>query len=205
MFVYVDAALDGGVYQLALFSLELGSRSAVLHEPPQNQQCAEARPSLCCLKFIFNVGIREVHLFGDNAAALVQVLRCKAGVGRVYQQRLLKNFRYPWASWPGFTLCYHWFSGAVNPADPMSRLNDQFDGDVALARDAATRRGGNLGVSGLQDGFSADPRHSYGPLCASKGVAMRTSFLRGWGRGGGAEFHEVFLQCRLEESVGAMA
>ena len=29
-------------------------------------------------EFIFNVGIREAHLFGDNAAALVQFLRCKA-------------------------------------------------------------------------------------------------------------------------------
>ena len=32
MFVYVDAALDGGVYRLGLFSLELGSLLAVPHE-----------------------------------------------------------------------------------------------------------------------------------------------------------------------------
>ena len=36
VFVYVDAALDGGVYGLALFSLELVSRSAVPHEQPPN-------------------------------------------------------------------------------------------------------------------------------------------------------------------------
>ena len=44
--MYVDAALDGGVYWLGLFSLELGSRSAVPPEQPPNQQCAEARAFL---------------------------------------------------------------------------------------------------------------------------------------------------------------
>ena len=53
-------------------------------EQPPNQLCAEARALLWGLKFIFNVGIWEAHLFGDNAAALIQYLRCKAGVGRVY-------------------------------------------------------------------------------------------------------------------------
>ena len=144
LFVYVDAALDGGAYRLGLFSMELGSRSAVPLEQPPNQQCAEARAILWGLKFIFNVGIREAHLFGDNAAALVQFLRCKASVGGVYQQRLLKCFRYLWASCPGFTIYIHWVRGAVNPADPISRLNGQFDGDLGLTREAATRRVGDL-------------------------------------------------------------
>ena len=96
------------------------------------------------LKFIFNVGIREAHLFGDNATAPVQFLRCKAGVGRAYQQRLLKTFRYLWASCPSFTVYCHWVRGAMNPADPISKLHDQFDGDLALAREAATRRVGDL-------------------------------------------------------------
>ena len=68
VFVYVDAALDGGMYQLGLFSFELGLRSAVPHEQPPNQQCAEAQAFLWGLKFILIVGIREAHLFGDNAA-----------------------------------------------------------------------------------------------------------------------------------------
>ena len=72
-----------------------------------NQQCAEARALLWGLKLILNVGIREAHLFGDNAAALIQYLRCKAGVGRVYQQRLLKSFRYLWTSCPGLAVYCH--------------------------------------------------------------------------------------------------
>ena len=107
VFVYVDAALDGGVYRLGLFSLELGSRSAVPPEQPRNQQRAEARAFLWGLKFILNVSIREAHLFGNNAAVLVQFLRCQAGVGRVYRQRLLKSFRYLWASCLGFTVYCH--------------------------------------------------------------------------------------------------
>ena len=71
VYVYVDAALDGGVYRLGLFSLELGSRSAVPHEQPPNQQCAEARVFFSGMKFILNVGTREAHSFGDHAAALV--------------------------------------------------------------------------------------------------------------------------------------
>ena len=59
------------------------------------------------IKFILNVGSKEAHLFGDNAAALIQYLRCKAGVGRRYRRWLLKSFRYPWASCPGFTVYCH--------------------------------------------------------------------------------------------------
>ena len=70
-FVYVDAALDAEVYRLGLFSMELGSRYTVPLEQPQNQQCAEARAVLWGLKIFLNVGIREAHLFGDNAAELV--------------------------------------------------------------------------------------------------------------------------------------
>ena len=110
------------------------------------QTSSVRRRKLACgvLKFIFNVGIHEAHLFGDNAAALVRFLRCKAGVGRVSQQRLLKSFRYLWASCPGFFVYCHWVRGEVNPADPISRLHDQFDGDLALAHEAATRRVSDL-------------------------------------------------------------
>ena len=102
--------------------MDLGSRSAVPPKQPPNLQCAEARAALWGLKF--NVGIREAHLFGDNAAALVQFLRCKVSVGRVHQQRLLKCFRCLWASCPGFTVYIHWVRGAVNSADPISKLHD---------------------------------------------------------------------------------
>ena len=83
MFVYAHTALDGGLYGFGLFSMDLDSRSALPPLQPPNQQCAEARAVLWGLKFILNVGIREAHLFGDNAAALVQFLRCKASVGLV--------------------------------------------------------------------------------------------------------------------------
>ena len=169
VFVYVDAALNRGVYRLGLFSMDLGSRSTVPPEQPPNQQCGEARAVLWGLKFILNLGIREAHLFGDNAAALVQFLRCKASVGRVYQQRVLKCFRYLWASYPGFTVYIRWVRGAVNPADPI----DQFAGDLDLAREAATRRVGDLrAFPEPQDGFSVDPGRPHGALCATAGMAI---------------------------------
>ena len=202
LFVYMDAALDGGVYCLGLFSLELGSRLAVPLEQPPNQQCAEAQALLWGLKFILNVGIREAHLFGDNAAALVQFLRCKAGVGRVYQQRPLKCFKYLWASC--FTVYCHWVCGTANPADPISRLRGQFVGDLALAHEAATRRVGDLWAfpdcKTVLLWTLGIPRGSF-VLPQSWQSGLRSYAV---GEGGGAEFHEVFLQYRLEESVGAM-
>ena len=96
------------------------------------------------MNFFLNVGIREAHLFGDNGAALVRFLRCKAGVGRVYQQRLLKSLRYLWASCPGSAVYCYWVRGTANPADPINRLHDQFDGNLDLARKATTRRVGGL-------------------------------------------------------------
>ena len=71
-------------------------------------------------------------------------LRCKASVGRVYQQRLLKCFRYLWVPCPGFTNYIPWVSGAVNLPDPMSTLQGRFDGDLGLADKAAARRVGDL-------------------------------------------------------------
>ena len=142
--IYVDAAMDAGKYRLGLFSMDVGSRSVVPAEQPPNQQCAEAAALLWGLKLILNVGVREAHLFGDNAAALVQFLRCKAKVGRKFQQSVLKRFRYLWASCPGFTVYMHWVRGSHNPADPISRLCDNFNGDLGLAREMATRRVGDL-------------------------------------------------------------
>ena len=155
------------------------------------------------LKFILNVGIREAHFFGDNAAALIQFLRCKAGVGRVYRQRLLKSFRYQWASCPGFTVYCHWVRGTANPADPISRLHDQFDGDLAMAREAATRRVGDLwAFPDCKTFFYGLWEFLWVLLCSRRHDDPASVHMR-LGRGG-AEFHEVFLQCRLEESVGAM-
>ena len=124
--------------------MDVGSRSVVPAEQPPNQQCAEAAALLWGLKLILNVGVRGAHLFGDNAAALVQFLRCKAKVGRKFQQSVLKRFRYLWASCPGFTVYMHWVRGSHNPADPISRLCDNFNGDLGLAREMATRRVGDL-------------------------------------------------------------
>ena len=152
--------------------MELGSRSAVPPEQPPNKQCAEAPAVLWGLKFILNVGVCEAHLFGDNAAALVQLLRCKASVGRVYQQPLLKCFTYLWASCPGFTVYIHRVRVAVNPADPISRLHGQFARDLGLAREAATRSRRSVGLSGPQDGFSVDPGRPHGAFCASAGMAI---------------------------------
>ena len=50
----------------------------------------------------------------------------------------------PWASCPGFTVYVHWVRGAVNLADPISRLHDQFAGDLDPAREAAERKVGDL-------------------------------------------------------------
>ena len=143
-------------------------------------------------------------MFGDNAAALVQFLRCKAKVGRKFQQSVLKRFRYLWASCPGFTVYMHWVRGSHNPADPISRLCDNFNGDLGLAREVAMRRVGDL--------WAFPDRRTV--FLWTLGVPMGPFVLPhswraglwspGGGGEGGAEFHEVFLQYRLEESVGAM-
>ena len=201
--VYVDAALDAGEYRLGLFSMDVGSRSVVPAEQPPNQQCAEAAALLWGLKLILNVGVREAHLFGDNAAALVQFLRCKAKVGRKFQQSILKRFRYLWASCPGFTVYMHWVRGSHNPADPISRLSDNFNGDLGLAREVAARRVGDLwAFPDRRTVFLWTLGVPMGPFVLPH--SWRAGLWSPGGGEGGAEFHEVFLQYRLEESVGAM-
>ena len=192
----------GGGAPLVAFFDRAGSKLTVPSEQPPNQQCAEAKALLWGLKFILILGVREAHLFGDNAAALVQYLGCKAGVGRVHQQRLLKSFRYMWASCPGFTAYCHWVCGTANPADPISRLHDQFGGESSLSREAATRRVG--------DPWAFLDRKTV--FLWTLGVPMGPFVLpQTWQAGlkshtnvDGAEVHDVFVQYRMEESMGVM-
>ena len=202
VFVYVDAALDGGggVYKLGPFSMELGLRSAVPLEQPPNHECAEARAILWGLKFILNVGVREAHLFGDNAGTLVQFLWWKASLGFVYQRCLRKWFRYRRASCPSFTVYIRWVRCAVNPADPIIRLHGQLARDVGLAREAATRKVGDLwAFPERKTVFMWTVGFPTGPFVLPQAWP---SGIRPYEGGG---FHDVFLQHRLEESVGAMA
>ena len=107
-------------------------------------------------------------------------------MGRVYQQRLLKTFRYLWVSCPGFTVYCHWMRGAANTADPIGRLHDQFDGDLAMAREAAMRRVGDLWA--FQDrkiGFFMDSGNTYGSFCTPSGMGIGPPFVYGWGGEGG--------------------
>ena len=72
----------------------------------------------------------------------------------------------------------YWVRGAVNLADPIGRLHDQFDGDLALAREAATRRVGDLwAFPDRKTVFSMDPRRSQGSFCASAGAEITNLFV----------------------------
>ena len=46
---------------------------------------------------------------------------------------------------PAQTVLCRWVRGTANPADPISKLHD-LDGDLAMAREVATRRVGDLWV-----------------------------------------------------------
>ena len=177
-------AMDAGKYRLGLFFMDVGSRSVVPAEQPPNQQCAEAAALLWGLKLILNVGVREAHLFGDNAAALVQFLRCKAKVGCKFQQSVLKCFRYLWASCPGFTVYMRWVRGSHTPADPISRLCDNFNGDLGLAREMPTRRVGDLWAFPDRRTFFCGPWGClWDPLCC-RSRGGRACGPRGLVRGG---------------------
>ena len=102
-------------------------------------------------------------------------------VGRKFQQSVLKRFRYLWASCPGFTVYMHWVRGSHNPADPISRLCDNFNGDPGLAREMATRRVGDLwAFPDRRTVFFVDPGGAYGTLCAAAVVASGPVVPGGW-------------------------
>ena len=92
--------------------------------------------------------------------------------------------------------------GTANPADPISRLHDQFGGELSLAREAATR--------GVGDLWAFPDRKTV--FLWTLGVPMGPFVLpHSWQAGpaspsneGGAEFHDVFLQYHIEESMGVM-
>ena len=166
--------------------------------PFYRSSCAEAKALLWGIKFILNVGFKEVQLFGENVAALIQYLRCKAWVGRRYQQWLLKSFRFLWTSCLGFIVYRHWVRGSANAADPISRLQVQFGGELSLAREAATRRVGDLWAFPDRKTFFLWTRAcQWARLCSAR------RGKRGFSRQlmGRAEFHDMFLKHCLEESL----
>ena len=92
--------------------------------------------------------------------------------------------------------------GTANSADPISRLHDQFDGNPALAREAATRRVGDLWA--FPDRKTVFLWTLPVPMGSFVLPQSWQSGLRSCAVGEEAEFHEVFFQYTLEESVGAV-
>ena len=73
-----------------------------------------------------------MHLFGDNAAAAMQ-FHVKAGIGRRYQQRILKCFVYLISKKRPVTIYVHWVWGSYKPVEPLSRSWSDFDGERELS------------------------------------------------------------------------
>ena len=82
----------------------------------------------------------------------------------------------------GFTVYIHWVRGAVNPADPISRLHGQFAGDLELACEAATRRVGDLWAFTDRKTVSSGPWASpWGLLCFHRHGDRESGRMRGGG------------------------
>ena len=92
--------------------------------------------------------------------------------------------------------------GTANPADPISRLHDQFGGELSLAREAAARRVGDLwAFPDLKTVFLWTMGVPMGPFVLPQSWQAG---LRSPSNEDGAEFHDVFLQYGIEESMGVM-
>ena len=132
----------------------------------------------------------------------VQAIRTYAEALLSGQGLLKRDFRYVWASCPVFTLYCLWVRGTANPADSISRLHNQFGGGVSLAREAATRR--------VSDLWASPDRKTV--FLWTLGVAMGPFVLPQFWQAGlishsnvdRAEFYDVFLQYRIEQSMDVL-
>ena len=73
---------------------------------------------------------------GDNQSSLSQLLRVKAGVGLLTQQRLLRRVAYM-LSFSGILVWLFWAPTHLMPANPISRHVVDFKGDLGRAQGRA--------------------------------------------------------------------
>ena len=102
------------------------------------QQCAELFALLAGVRLAANRGWRHLILFGDNVAAILQAVRLRVGVGLRTQQSLLRQIVYL-VERANLRVYLCWTRSALMPADPVSRMHEDYGGSKELALGAAWR------------------------------------------------------------------
>ena len=97
-----------------------------------SQMCAELGALCQAVRWAVHRGWKHLCLVGDNQSSLSQLLRVKAGLGLLTQQRLLRQVAYM-LSFSGVLVWLFWVPTHLMPVDPISRHVVDFKGDLVKA------------------------------------------------------------------------
>ena len=132
MFVFVDAARQYGKYAWGMFCESEGVRFGWFGLEVMSQMCAELCALCQAVRWAVHRGWKRLCLVGDNQSSLYQLLKVRAGVGFLTQQRILRKVSYL-LSFSEIAVWLFWVPTHLMPADPISRYVEDFDCDLDRA------------------------------------------------------------------------
>ena len=130
--IFVDAAWDRFGYRVGGVVPRRGVRSWAVQSLVHNQQEAELQGVAWAVRLACRFGWRAVTIFTDNMAAGYQAVGLRAKTWLRRQMRVLRALVWQLAV-SGMVVRFVWVPSALEPADPLSRLFSDHNGNVGAA------------------------------------------------------------------------
>ena len=130
--LFVDGAHEGPSWRMGGFSKFLGVRSYVARRlRAQSQQLVELRSLVWGVRLAVRMGYTTVTLLSDSEVVIAQLLQVRAKSVLGTQQSVLRELARR------LVVRVLWVPSGYQPADPMSRLQGEFEGDHLRAERVA--------------------------------------------------------------------
>ena len=128
-FVFVNAAEQYRKYAWGLYCKNEGVHFGWFGSECMTQICAELNALCQAVRWAVHRGWKHLCLVGDNQSSLSQLLKVRAGLGFITQQRILRKVAYL-LSFLGVLVRLFCVPTHVMPANPISRYMEDFVCDL---------------------------------------------------------------------------
>ena len=135
--VFVDAAKDVRRYRVGgVLPFLHAVRTWLCPEGPCNQQVAELMGIAWAIRLAVRLGWKTVRIFADSLVGISQTVRLRAASYLKTQLRVLRALTWVLHN-SGLIAKLIWVPSILHPADPMSRVDADFEGSLLRAEEDA--------------------------------------------------------------------
>ena len=138
--VFVDAAKDVRRYRVGgVLPFLHAVRTWLCPEGPCNQQVAELMGIAWAIRLAVHLGWKTVTIFANSLVGISQTVRLRAASYLKTQLRVLRALTWVLHN-SGLIAKLIWVPSILHPADPMSRVDADFEGSLFRAEEDAWNR-----------------------------------------------------------------